>query len=348
MLLPPRIQLWLNNRGISNAIISESNLSWDGARIVIPICDPAGNFLFNKYRRDPASVESPKYTYDKGATSELYRAHLIHDAVTVIITEGELDALRLATLGYAAVSTTGGAGTFKNEWLPLLVGKNVYVCYDNDEAGMKGAVKVLTKIPAWLIMLPHEREVKDITDFLKKYRDPALKPLMEKAERFPILCELIPEVKTIRTIQTQIKKYRTAADDLWKKEHRARRLEEPWSHYAHIREHLYRIIDERNTRIKQIQYARRSANVHGNANSKITEDQIRWAKETPLRLLLEVNHTGFAHCPFHEDKTPSLRVYKVRNRWWCFSCASGSDTIDFIRKRDGCDFTTAVKKLLNA
>ena len=79
---------------------------------------------------------------------------------------------------------------------------------------------------------------------------------------------------------------------------------------------------------------------------RITEADIARAKETPLTDFLEVNHAGFARCPFHEDKTPSLKVYQNTNRWFCFSCNAGTDVVDFIQKRYGCDFITAVKKLL--
>lgn len=40
-------------------------------------------------------------------------------------------------------------------------------------------------------------------------------------------------------------------------------------------------------------------------------------------------------CPWHNDKTPSLRIYPKTNTWICFSsnCNAGSgDQIDFIYK----------------
>lgn len=80
---------------------------------------------------------------------------------------------------------------------------------------------------------------------------------------------------------------------------------------------------------------------------KITEADIAHAKEVPLENFLQINQAGFAHCPFHQDKTPSLKIYKKQNRWFCFSCNSGCDIIDLIMRQDNCDFLTAVKKLIN-
>ena len=79
----------------------------------------------------------------------------------------------------------------------------------------------------------------------------------------------------------------------------------------------------------------------------ITPQDIGRAKDVPLDTFLTINRNGFAGCPFHEDKTPSLKVYRRQNRWYCFSCNSGTDIIDLVMKQDECDFITAVKKLLN-
>lgn len=82
--------------------------------------------------------------------------------------------------------------------------------------------------------------------------------------------------------------------------------------------------------------------------NKITPTDIERAKEVPIETLLEINRTGFAHCPFHTEKTPSLKVYKNQNRWYCFgACGQGGDVIDMFMKINNCDFKTAVKKLVN-
>jgi DNA primase len=88
----------------------------------------------------------------------LYGVHLLeyipHGEV-VVLTEGELDALVLQTLGFHAMSSTGGAGTWRQEWSELLQENHrVIIAYDADEAGVRGALKVASMTPlaavAWL------------------------------------------------------------------------------------------------------------------------------------------------------------------------------------------------------
>lgn len=52
---------------------------------------------------------------------------------------------------------------------------------------------------------------------------------------------------------------------------------------------------------------------------------------------------NFMPCPFHAEKTPSLRVYK--NGWYCFGCHSGGSVIDFVMKKENCSFSTAVSAI---
>lgn len=165
-----RIRKYLNERGISDEIIERNHISWDGEKIVIPVFDKTGIWLFNKYRRDPEVSEGPKYTYDKGATTAIYGIDKIKNAASVIICEGEFDSLILEAQGFTAVSSTGGAGSFKEEWAAEFVGKDLYVCMDNDAAGDQGRLKVTAVIPSIKsIPLPPEvGEHGDVTDFFIK------------------------------------------------------------------------------------------------------------------------------------------------------------------------------------
>lgn len=61
---------------------------------------------------------------------------------------------------------------------------------------------------------------------------------------------------------------------------------------------------------------------------------------------LEVNRAGFASCPFHRERTPSLKVYE--RSFHCFGCGETGDQIDFVRKIDGVDFNTACARINEA
>lgn len=48
---------------------------------------------------------------------------------------------------------------------------------------------------------------------------------------------------------------------------------------------------------------------------------------------------GMCKCPFHDDKKPSMKVYKDGCR--CFTCAESYDVFSFIQKYDGVSFKDA-------
>ena len=57
---------------------------------------------------------------------------------------------------------------------------------------------------------------------------------------------------------------------------------------------------------------------------------------------IEINRTGMARCPFHEDHTPSL---KLDERYYCFGCQETVDVIDFTAKLFGISKSDAARKL---
>ncbi len=52
-----------------------------------------------------------------------------------------------------------------------------------------------------------------------------------------------------------------------------------------------------------------------------------------------------ARCPFHEEKTPSFIVFPDRQSWRCFGCGAGGDMVSFVMKKEGLDFSGALKTL---
>lgn len=53
----------------------------------------------------------------------------------------------------------------------------------------------------------------------------------------------------------------------------------------------------------------------------------------------------FVTCPFHGEKTPSLRVFKNNGTWHCFGCGKGGSVIDFVRELFDVDALGAVRRL---
>ena len=58
-----------------------------------------------------------------------------------------------------------------------------------------------------------------------------------------------------------------------------------------------------------------------------------------------VNHAGFACCPFHGERTASMKIYPGRKGWHCFGCNQGGDIISFVCKYFGLSFPNAVRKI---
>lgn len=168
---------WLSHRKISDSVISEFNVHWGnnptfGECIVIPIFDIDGKVIFNKYRRSPLQDVKPKYLYDKGSKSSIYGIHKIKDEKTILVTEGEMDCLVAWSHNIPAVSGTGGAGTFLEEWGQYFTDKEVILCFDNDLAGGEGMVNALKVIPqAKIVFIPDRAGIKDISDYVQNGGD---------------------------------------------------------------------------------------------------------------------------------------------------------------------------------
>lgn len=54
-----------------------------------------------------------------------------------------------------------------------------------------------------------------------------------------------------------------------------------------------------------------------------------------------IDRGGFAICPFHSDRHPSMKVYPNDRGWWCFVCGDGGDIFKFIQKMESCGFPQA-------
>ena len=59
--------------------------------------------------------------------------------------------------------------------------------------------------------------------------------------------------------------------------------------------------------------------------------------------LPQPNRAGFICCPFHKEKTASMKIYK--DSFYCFGCGFGGDIFDFVQKMDGISFKEAYAAL---
>jgi DNA primase len=188
------LKAWLYSHKITDQVIEDFNIHGE-SHIVIPVDDIYGDFVFNKYRRNPAIDTGMKYWYDKGGKVTLYGGFKAfsdgHDKI--LITEGEKDCLVAWSHNIPAVTSTGGALSFQEEWAEYFKNKEVIICMDNDSAGADGAVKILDILPkAKVLFLPDSPDINDISDYVMNGGD--LHTLIKTAQHF----ESIEDVKDDR------------------------------------------------------------------------------------------------------------------------------------------------------
>ena len=66
-------------------------------------------------------------------------------------------------------------------------------------------------------------------------------------------------------------------------------------------------------------------------------------REAAEKYGLTVNSRGLSPCPFHPDKTPSLKYYD--DSFYCFGCQAAGDVISLVARLDGTGNFEAAKKL---
>lgn len=147
--LPVHVREYLNNdRMIGDDVIEAMEVGYADIAgvpwIVFPVNDADGELLCYKLKGMPKAEVKAK-NWPQGCGIQLYGAQCLKldDVKEVIICEGEPDCLILLQAGMAAVTSTGGAGSFKKEWLSQLPKEaNVILCFDADDAGKKGREKL--------------------------------------------------------------------------------------------------------------------------------------------------------------------------------------------------------------
>ena len=78
----------------------------------------------------------------------------------------------------------------------------------------------------------------------------------------------------------------------------------------------------------------------------MTTDEIKQSvsmREVVERYGIHIDKKGFCCCPFHKEKTASMKIYK--SSYNCFGCGANGDVFSFLMGMEHCDFKTAYKSL---
>lgn len=135
----------LTKRKIPEEIIARYKLGQKGDAVVFPFLSDDGERLGVKY-----TTPDKKIHCEKGGIPTLFGWQAVPDrARQLVITEGEIDALSVASRGFAAVSVPFGAGNhqwIENDWERLERFDDIVIWFDTDEPGQAGAVEVANRI----------------------------------------------------------------------------------------------------------------------------------------------------------------------------------------------------------
>jgi len=133
----------------------------------------------------------PKYLHLPGSMKHLYN-EVDLKADEVIVVEGPLDCISLCQAGYHSVATLGTPLFNQEKAAKLSRQKVVHVCYDDDKAGWKGAIRVAELIGerSRIIRLPSGL---DPSDYFKEHSRDDFELLKSNAkELIPFELEQIP------------------------------------------------------------------------------------------------------------------------------------------------------------
>jgi hypothetical protein len=171
--LPERMTTLLQKRGLSEDVVDEFLIGWDGYRYTIPIRDAEGALVnVRRYKPDTSKVNDKMISIAGHGTGRIWPMDQLRaaDVKKVVLTEGEMDMLCGRSFGLPTWTHTSGAGAFPREAGELFGGKDVYVCYDCDDAGRAGARRTARIVHPYASMvcivdLKLDTKGGDLTDF---------------------------------------------------------------------------------------------------------------------------------------------------------------------------------------
>lgn len=341
--MPNNIRNYLIDRGQDPSLFKYGP-AYGADWIAIPIPDEAGKPLFYKLRKNPFDTESeqPKYKFwpaGKDGAEIFGRDVLPAYTDYVVICEGEMDCLLLRNQGINAITSTAGAGTFKDKWISFFFHiPNIYICFDRDKAGEQGAEKLMLKLIAYnfnvfMITLP-EMEGKDISDWFI-HNDGSKEDFFSLAIPVGIKSLSLPPAvlsDDIKAIRGEIARL-VELEDKYKKAP------------------LHPVINDYvlSTIARQIKAAQRKIFSLRNVDNPGVD--VEKVKETPLLGVLEtygIRHTNIGQDKIRfkirdDDDTPSATGYLGNNSYYDYGSSQGGSVIDLVMVLEKCDF----KKALN-
>lgn len=174
---PDALAFLARERGIEMPTIEWLQIGWDTTQkaYTIPIISADGD-IYNVRRYRPATDDKrSQYWNIKGmGRRRLFPERVLAEHDRILLCEGEWDAVLANQMGIPAVTSTGGAANWSEEFNALFEDKRVWILYDADDTGDAGARRAAHGISRYaadvfIASLPYERAAehgRDISDYI--------------------------------------------------------------------------------------------------------------------------------------------------------------------------------------
>lgn len=162
-----------DDRGVDEASIIRFKLGWDQANraFAIPIFDGHGKVHNVKmYKTATDHGKKTMWWFIRGPEMLLFPMSVLKDSKWILLTEGEMDAIVANRHNIPAVTGTGGSSTWQHHWSPEFKDKRVFIAYDRDNPGERGARSAAESLAPFaksikIVELPPKKKGYDISDF---------------------------------------------------------------------------------------------------------------------------------------------------------------------------------------
>lgn len=163
-------------RGIPLNTLDQFHVGFDpkSHRITIPIYDQFNVCVnirlmgWTKEQRDTCKVLNVE---DHGS-ARLFPENKIVLERRLLLVEGEFDCLIGRSLGLPTMTWTGGANSWDKRYNSFFAGKAVWLLYDNDKAGRRGAGEAILQLHGVahevIVVRPFSEKGKDLSDWIRE------------------------------------------------------------------------------------------------------------------------------------------------------------------------------------
>ena len=192
--LPDNVYQWFEDRCITRTVVDDAKIGYDNRWIQFPF------FKDNEIVNIKSRTADKKFRQEKNAEKCFYRFDYMKGMETIIITEGEMDALSLVQAGFTnVVSVPDGAtqpntkpSDIKFSYLlsaeeHLMNAKQVILCTDSDGAGQHLRDELSRRIGREkCCRVNYPDDCKDMNEVLMKHGEETILKIVSGAYPYPI------------------------------------------------------------------------------------------------------------------------------------------------------------------